>query len=82
MLINEIGIEDGNNIVELDERREKVAVDPKARVTMAMVLQAALTTNEIDAPAPPPQQERPVSHLATVATDEKTSGNSAHADVA
>jgi len=82
MLINEIGIEDDSNVVDLDERREKVAVDPKVRVTMTMVLQAALTANAIEALAPPPQRERVVTHLAKVAADKKTSGNGAQADVA
>jgi hypothetical protein len=81
MLINEMGIEGDDNIVELDGRRQNVSVDPKARVTMAMVLQAALATNDVEVPAPPARKERPVTHLALPA-DEKKTGSGIQADVA
>jgi hypothetical protein len=81
MLINEMGIEGDDNIVELNGRRQNANVDPKARVTMAMVLQAALTTNDVDVPAPPSRMERPVTHLALPAEGKKP-GNGIQADVA
>ena len=81
MIINEMGIEVDDNIVELDGRRPNTNVDPKARVTMAMVLQAALTTNDVEVPAPPAQRERPVTHLS-LPTQEKNTGTSIQADVA
>lgn len=80
MLFNQMGIEDDDNIVDLDDRRGPV--DAKARVTMAVVLQTALTTNEVAPLSPPPLTERPVTHLAAALADVPTPRSGSRADVA
>ena len=80
MLFNQMGIEDDDNIVDLDERRGPV--DAKARVTMTVVLQTALTTNEVAPLAPPPLAERPVTRLAAALADDRAPRSGSQADVA
>lgn len=41
MLINEVGVAD-EHVVDIESRRLDVAIDPKARETLAMAVQAAL----------------------------------------
>jgi len=82
MLINELGTEDDGNVVDLDERREMVTVDPKDRVTMAMLLQAALTSNEADAPVPPPRRESSVARLTVFPAEATSTDDGMRADVA
>jgi hypothetical protein len=43
MLINQIGTETEDDIVELDSRRSEPTFDPKNRETMTTLLQASLT---------------------------------------
>ena len=66
MLINEIGVKDENEVVELDRYRE--ASDPKSRESMTTILSGALAAEaapvehvdapvvELSAPAPAPAQ--------------------------
>lgn len=46
MLVNMIGIEQEDEVVDLSTRRPPVNNDPKKRVTMTMLLQAYLTFYE------------------------------------
>ena len=52
MLINQMGVEDGNDVVDLDSRRTTPTFDPKRRETLTTLLEAALTT-------PPEREEEP-----------------------
>jgi hypothetical protein len=44
MLVNMIGVEESDEIVDLKSRRADGSVDPKARVTLTTLLGAMLTT--------------------------------------
>lgn len=75
MLINKIGIESDEEIVELDSRRP--LPDPRNRETMTKLLQAALR--------PVPRPQLPASRDATVSAIDPptaTSEQSSHTDVA
>jgi hypothetical protein len=54
MLVNMIGIEDNQDVVDLDSRRAGDAVDPKSRVTLSTLLQAALTSFPTSESVEPP----------------------------
>ena len=63
MLVNRIGIED-EAVVELDSRRSSVTIHPERYVSMAMVLQTALTTfDTLDSTGAPTRRVAPVSNL-------------------
>jgi hypothetical protein len=65
MLINKMGIESDDEIVELDRRR--VIPDPKNRVTMTMLLQVAMTAvPRSELLAAPPKTSSPISVLGAV----------------
>ncbi len=71
MLINEIGIDD-EAVVDLDSRRPSAPVNSSARISMAMVLQTALTTFDTSDPTgAPTRRVAPVSTLKAPHLDEQ-----------
>ncbi|NNN02264.1 MAG: hypothetical protein HKL86_10580 [Acidimicrobiaceae bacterium] len=64
MLVNEIGVEDGATVVELDRHRQPDVFDPKARVTMTMLLQAALSVDLVARSEAAPRVTREISSIA------------------
>lgn len=58
MLVNMIGIEKEDEIADLDSRRSALPFDPKARVTLATLVEAALTPQP-EASSPGRRQPNP-----------------------
>ena len=68
MLINQFGIDDEDVMIDLDSRRVPLTVNPKGRVTMAMLLQIALSSFQTSDPiGTPTRRIAPVSHLNSTA---------------
>lgn len=64
MLINRVGIDETDVVVDLDSRRLPVITNPKSRITMAMVLHSVLTSFQTSDPlGTPTRRVVPVSYL-------------------
>jgi hypothetical protein len=82
MLINKMGIED-DDVVHLDSRRVDAKVNPKNRVTMTMLLKAALNTiPQSELLATPPRTSVPISTLEIPSIGSTMTENTSHHDAA
>lgn len=82
MLINKMGIED-DDVVHLDSRRVDANVNPKNRVTMTMLLKAALSAiPQSELLATPPRTSVPISTLEIPSIVSTMTENTSHTDAA